>query len=99
MNPRFSRTVGLLAMVVAVLITLVPSAAVAAPQAQEVTCAQEYIVQAGDSLGKIADKYLGNSAAYPAIVEATNQKQAVDATFAEITDPNVKIRSEGTRSR
>jgi len=89
MNPRFSRTVGLLAMVVAMLATLAPSAAVAAPPAQEVTCAEEYIVQAGDSLGKIADKYLGDSAAYPAIVEATSQKNAVDATFAEITDPNV----------
>ena len=89
MPPRFSRTLSLLAMVVAVLTMLVPSAAVAAPQAQEATCAEEYIVQAGDSLGKMADKYLGNSAAYPAIVEATNQKQAMDATFAEITNPNV----------
>ncbi len=72
MPPRFSRTLSLLAMVVAVLTMLVPSAAVAAPQAQEATCAEEYIVQAGDSLGKMADKYLGNSAAYPAIVEATS---------------------------
>jgi len=73
-----------LIMVVAMLTTFVP-VALAAPPAQE---AQEYIIAKGDSLYKIAEKYLGNGGVYPAIVDATNKKHAEDATFAEIKDPS-----------
>src|SRR5262245_5549577 len=72
------------------LSSLVPAtAAWAAPAAQEITCAEEYTVQADDWLSKISEKLLGDVLAFPAIAEATNQKHAADATFAEVSDPNL----------
>jgi ribose transport system substrate-binding protein len=68
------------------LLTALVSAASAAPPAQE---GQEYIVSADDWLSKLAEKYLGNVLAYPAIVAATNEKHTTDASFAQITDPNL----------
>jgi len=59
----------------------------AAPPAQEE--GQDYVVVADDWLSKLAEKYLGNPLAYPAIVEYTNQKNAEDASYAEITDPDL----------
>ncbi len=50
---------------------------------------EEYIVQANDSLSKIADKYYGNPRQYPSIVEATNTKATTDSSFAPITNPNL----------
>jgi branched-chain amino acid transport system substrate-binding protein len=73
-----------LALVIAVLAVLVPVAS-AAPRAQ----GEEYIVLAGDWLSKLADKYLGDPMAYPAIVLATNKKNAEDATFAYIDNPDL----------
>jgi tungstate transport system substrate-binding protein len=62
----------------------------AAPLSQEaVTCQQEVIVQADDWLSKIAEKIYGDVFAYPAIVQATNAKQAEDATFALIENADV----------
>jgi len=43
---------------------------------------EEYIVRAGDWLTKIADKYLGDPLAYPAIIAATNAKHTEDPTYA-----------------
>ncbi len=74
-----------LLLVVVMLAVWVP-AALAAPPAQE---GQDYIVVADDWLSKLADKYLGNPLAYWAIVEYTNKKHAEDASFAEITDPDL----------
>jgi len=62
-------------------------AVLAAPPLQEE--GQDYIVVADDWLSKLAEKYLGNAMAYPAIVEYTNQKHAGDASYAEITDPDL----------
>ena len=73
-----------LALVIAVLAVLVPVAS-AAPLAQ----GEEYTVRAGDWLSKLADKYLGDTMAYPAIVLATNKKHAEDATFAYIDNPDL----------
>ena len=89
MNTRVSKTVGLVAMVVATLTTLVPLPAAAAPLAQELSCAQEYTVQADDWLSKIADQYLGDPMVYPAIVAATNRKHETDDTFAQIANPDL----------
>jgi molybdate transport system substrate-binding protein len=61
----------------------------AVPAAQEIVCAEEYTVQADDWLSKISEKLLGNMLAFPAIAEATNQKHATDATFAEISSPDL----------
>ncbi|MFB0537238.1 MAG: substrate-binding domain-containing protein, partial [Anaerolineae bacterium] len=73
-----------LLMIVALLAVFVPVVS-AAPLAQ----GQEYVVTAGDSLSKIADKYLGNPLAWPAIMLATNAKHEEDSSFAEITDANL----------
>ncbi len=74
---------------VAVLALLVPLAAWAAPMAQTPACAETYTVQADDWLSKIADKFLGDSLAYPAITAATNEAHSADTSFAAITNPDV----------
>jgi peptide/nickel transport system substrate-binding protein len=73
-----------LLMIVILLVCLLPMASVAgaAPLAQ----GESYTVQKDDSLWLIAEKYLGNGAAYPAIMDATNKKATEDATFASIVD-------------
>jgi ribose transport system substrate-binding protein len=73
-----------LIMIVALLAVFVPVVN-AAPPAQ----GQEYIIAKGDWLSKLAEKYLGNVMAYPAIVDATNKKHAEDSTFVEITNPDL----------
>jgi tungstate transport system substrate-binding protein len=77
-------------LVVAVLLAAIPPAALAAPpaQAQAPNCVRSYVIVAADWLSKLADKYYGNPQAYPALVEATNQKHATDASFPLIEDPN-----------
>ena len=74
-----------LLLVIVMLVVLVPTT-LAAPPAQE---GQDYVVVADDWLSKLADKYLGNPFAYPAIVEYTNQKHAEDDSYAEITNPDL----------
>jgi hypothetical protein len=49
---------------------------------------EAYIVQANDSLSKIADKYYGNPRKYPDIIEATNSRATEDNSFATIDNPN-----------
>jgi len=73
-----------LIMIVALLAAFVPVVS-AAPLAQ----GQEYVVTAGDWLSKIADKYLGNPLAWPAIMSATNAKHQEDSSFAEITNADL----------
>jgi iron complex transport system substrate-binding protein len=73
-----------------IVTVLVPLVAWAAPPPQEQNvCIEEYTVQADDWLSKIAAKFLGDTLAYPAIVTATNQEQAQDSSFAQITDPDL----------
>ena len=73
-----------LIMIVALLAVSVPVVS-AAPPAQ----GQEYIVTAGDWLSKIADKYLGNPLAWPAVMSATNQKNLEDSSFATIANADL----------
>ncbi|MCP4409119.1 MAG: META domain-containing protein, partial [Gammaproteobacteria bacterium] len=60
-------------------------------QAQEpAQCDVEYIVQAGDWLSKISEKYLNDVLAYPIIVEATNAQtgeQFADIANADLIEP------------
>ena len=74
-----------LLLVIVMLAVFVPTT-LAAPSAQE---GQDYVVVADDWLSKLADKYLGNPLAYWAIVEYSNKKHAEDASYAEITDPDL----------
>jgi glucose/mannose transport system substrate-binding protein len=73
-----------LIMIVALLAVFVPVVS-AAPPAQ----GQEYIVTAGDWLSKIADKYLGNPQAWPAVMSATNAKNLEDSSFAKIINADL----------
>ena len=55
----------------------------------ELAVGEVYIVQPGDWLTKIAEKFYGDAAAYRVIVEATNAKAAEDASFAVIDNPSL----------
>lgn len=71
--------------VMVVLMLAVPAASWAAPLNQ----GEDYTVQADDWLSKLAEKFLGDVLAYPAITYYTNQKNAEDDSYAKITDSNV----------
>lgn len=67
------------------IMMVVPVASSAAPLYQ----GQDYVVQADDWLSKLAEKFLGDVLAYPAITYYTNQKQAEDSSYAKITSSDV----------
>ena len=69
--------------------SLVPHTVSAAPLGQAVACEQDVTVQAEDYLTTIAEKAYGSSVAFPAIVEATNQQNAVDDSYARIDNPDI----------
>lgn len=50
-------------------------------------CQEEYTVQAGDWLSKIAEKYYGDALAYPQIVEANNAQS--DDAYPDIANPDL----------
>jgi rhamnose transport system substrate-binding protein len=52
-------------------------------------CTEDYKVQAEDWLSKLADKYLGDVMAYPAIFQATNEAAKADPSYATIADANL----------
>lgn len=68
-------------LLITLTLTLIPPAYAAPP-------CTPVIVQADDWLSKIAAKYLGDPAAYPLIVRATNEMAQNDNSFATIQDPN-----------
>jgi glucose/mannose transport system substrate-binding protein len=74
-----------IAILLALLIAVVPASFVAAaPPAQ----GEDYIVQADDSLSKLADKFFGDLNGYWAIMQATNQANGGDPSYAKITNPD-----------
>lgn len=50
---------------------------------------QEYTVQAGDIISGLAEDFLGDVNAWPAIQLATNEKAATDSRFSRIDNPDV----------
>jgi branched-chain amino acid transport system substrate-binding protein len=76
-------------LVLAFALSFMPHAVSAAPVLQEVACEQDVVVQADDWLSKLADKFYGDVLAFPAIVEATNQLNASDDSYASIDNPDV----------
>jgi basic membrane protein A len=77
-----------LIVVMALMFTLVSSAALAAPAPQAAE-GQSYVIQTADWLSKLADKYLGSVSAWPAIMLATNKKAETDSSFHRIQDPDL----------
>jgi len=75
-------------LLLALVLTMVP-AALAAPPSQEVACAEDYTVQLADWLSNLADRFLGDPLAYPAIVLATNMAAVSDDSYGVIVDPDV----------
>ena len=69
-------------------LSLVPYSVSAAPMLQEMACEQDAVVQADDWLSKLSDKFYGDVLAFPAIVEATNQQNAADDSYARIVNPD-----------
>jgi len=65
-------------------ILMLPFASLAQQPAQ---CQAEYVVQAGDWLSKIAEKYYGDVLAYDQIISATNSQSS--DKFAAIPNPNL----------
>jgi sn-glycerol 3-phosphate transport system substrate-binding protein len=77
-------------LILTFLFALIPLTAMAAPATQEAAaCEFDVVVQADDWLSKISDKYYGDFFIYPAIVEATNQQHALDASYALIDNPDI----------
>ncbi len=72
--------------VLLILSMIVPMVGVGTAYAQ-LPEGQDYTVQADDYLWALAEKYLGNGAAYPAIVTATWQANAVDPSYPAFADP------------
>lgn len=73
--------------VFALLLASVPVAS-AAP-ATAVACDSTYTVTAGDWLSKLSDKFLTSTTSYWAIMGQTNYKNAEDASYTKITNPDV----------
>lgn len=80
-----SKQLALLVALVLCLAAIIP----AQGQAQAPACAQDVIVQMGDTLSTIATRTLGAPGAYTRIVEATNARAAVDGSYARIDNPAV----------
>ena len=73
-------------LLLAVTFGLIPAPIMAQEGA---ACDADVIVQGDDWLSKIADKFLGDPLAFPAIVEATNTAAAVDESYAQIDNPDI----------
>jgi hypothetical protein len=85
MSYSFKAVLGGLVLIVASYFS-VPAAALA----QEGS-GQAYTIQADDTLWKVAEKYLGDGNRFTEIVTATNAKNAADASFILIQDPNLIV--------
>ncbi len=57
--------------------------------AGDMSCAEDYVVQADDWLSKIAEKVYGDVLAYNVIFDATNAAAAAGGAYEVIADPNV----------
>jgi heat shock protein HslJ len=78
-----------ISMVMVMLILSLAAGAVAAAPAPQAEEGQDYIVEAGDTLSKIAEATYGDKQAYPAIVAATNAIAETDSSYMRIDDPDV----------
>ena len=75
----------LFALLLVVTLLTVSAPVLAAPPYQ--AAGQDYTVQAGDTLGALAEKALGARALFPAIAGLNNEKAVADTSYAVIGDP------------
>jgi polar amino acid transport system substrate-binding protein len=73
-----------ISLVLALVLVTTASVVVAAPLGQQ---GQEYVIQKGDTLTALAEKYIGKTDDVIAILAGTSEKAATDETFAKINDP------------
>ena len=73
-------------MLVLAMVLPMASMVSAAPLLQD---GQEYVIEQGDTLAGLAEKYIGTTDDVVAIIAATAEKAATDETFAKINDPNL----------
>jgi ribose transport system substrate-binding protein len=85
----YRKIISLSIMLSLMLLGLSQAAAHAAPPFAAPTCDQTYSVQSDDWLSKLADKFLGDVLAYPAIALATDMNRAADPSFALVSNPDV----------
>lgn len=76
-------------LILTVVVGLGPGSVFASPSLQAPMCEQDVTVQTDDWLSKLSDKFYGDVLAYPAIVEATNQANASDDSYARIDNPDL----------
>ena len=76
-------------LTIALLLVGVLSTAGVMPVQAQADCADTYTVQADDWLSKVADRFLGNVLAYPAIVDATNAAANADDSFTAIRNADL----------
>jgi len=79
-------------LMVALMLAGVMTTSLAVPshaQDEGAACEDTYTVQADDWLSKVADRFLGNVLAYPAIVDATNAISAEDDSFTAIQNADI----------
>jgi peptide/nickel transport system substrate-binding protein len=76
-------------LAIALVLTGMLSTSVVMPINAQAECADTYTVQADDWLSKIADRFLGNILAYPAIVDATNAVANTDDSFSAIQNADL----------
>ncbi|MCB9138941.1 MAG: alpha/beta fold hydrolase [Caldilineaceae bacterium] len=72
---------------IALPVLLCLAALLPARTASAQVCRQDVLVESGETLSTIAARELGNMAAYPQIVAATNAAAAADDRYVVITDP------------
>ena len=83
----FHRQVALVVLLSTLLMTWTAGpVGAASPPPQE--GGRTYTVQAADSLSKLADKYFGNTASWPVIWLATNEKSGEDDSFEPFEAPD-----------
>ncbi|MCB0171408.1 MAG: LysM peptidoglycan-binding domain-containing protein [Anaerolineae bacterium] len=76
-------------IVVALVMAGLVGNSVAIPAYAQADCDSTYTVQADDWLSRIADRFLGDVLAYPAIVDATNAAANADESFDAIRNADV----------
>ena len=76
-------------LTIALVLTGILSTSVALPVRAQADCADTYTVQADDWLSNVADRFLGDVLAYPAIVDATNAAASVDDSYGAIQNADL----------